>query len=190
MKPSDSTVANLLERVAAGTATREVADRLYEEIYAELKRIAGVLMRGQRREHTLRPSDVVHEAYLRMIGSAEVVWTNRAHFLRSAAQSMRHILVDYARRRATEKRGGGWRRITLSTAARIGAAPEIEILDLHRALEALGKRDARMASVVELRVFAGMTSEETAHVLGVSKRTADSDWKVARVWLADRMSNG
>jgi len=172
-----------------GTATREMTDELYSAIYAQIRRIADELMRSQRPDHTLRPSDLVHEAYLKLVGNAGATWNDRAHFLRTAAQSMRHILVDYARQRATEKRGRGWRRLTLSSAARIGKSPEVEVLDLHRALDKLRARDARMASVVELRIFGGMTAEEAAYALGISKRTADADWKVARVWLSDEMTS-
>jgi len=190
MPPTDREVTTLLRGMVDGTATREMTDDLYSAIYAQLRRIADDLMRSQRPDHTLRPSDLVHEAYLKLVGVTGAVWQDRAHFLRTAARSMRHILVDYARQRATEKRGGGWKRITFSSASRIGKEPEMEILDLHRALEKLRGHDERMSTVVELRVFGGMTAEETAYVLGISKRTADADWKVARAWLAEEMSSG
>jgi RNA polymerase sigma factor (TIGR02999 family) len=186
--PDSQTVTAILESTVAGTATREMTDQLYEAVYRQLRRIAGDLMRSQSPDHSLRPTDLVHEAYLKLVGSSSVDWQGRAHLLRTAAQVMRQILVDHARRRATQKHGGGWRRITLSGVTQIGAQPELEILALNEALAKLREQDERMANVVELRVFGGMTAQETAYVLGVSKRTADADWKVARVWLADEMA--
>ena len=186
--PDNQTVTAILESAVAGKATREMTDQLYEAVYRQLRRIAGDLMRSQAADHSLRPTDLVHEAYLKLVGSSRVDWQGRAHLLRTAAQVMRQILVDHARRRATQKHGGGWRRITLSGVTQIGAQPELEILALNEALAKLREHDERMANVVELRVFGGMTAQETAYVLGVSKRTADADWKVARVWLADEMA--
>ena len=174
-----------LERVTDSPGT---AEQLFAAIYGELRGIAGRLMRDQKPGHTLQPTALVHEAYLKLVNASQVHWEGRSHFLRVAARAMRQILVNHARDRSAAKRGGGWRRVTIND--EIDGAPdrEFEILGLHTALEKLAREDARMAEVVELRVFAGMTAVETAHVLSVSKRTVDNDLKVAKLWLLDEFS--
>jgi RNA polymerase sigma factor (TIGR02999 family) len=166
------------------------AKRVFELVYDELRRLASGLMRGERVDHTLQSTALVHEAYVRLVDDTLVEWENRAHFFRIAAQAMRRILVDHARRRAAAKRGGGWDRITLDERLGVAAPPDIEILQLEEALTQLGEMDARMARVVELRVFAGMTVEEVAHVLQVSERTVHKDWRVAKIWLARELAGG
>jgi RNA polymerase sigma factor (TIGR02999 family) len=156
--------------------------RLFEAVYQELRRLAGALL--QRRDGTLTPTVLVHEAYLRLSSGAEVAWENRAHFLGIAARAMRQVLVDHARARSAAKRGGGLRRVTLDSKLGIQGGAELELLDLNRALDRLAAKDHRMSQVVELRIFAGLTMKEVSHVLGVSKRTADGDWAIARLWLA------
>jgi RNA polymerase sigma factor (TIGR02999 family) len=155
--------------------------RLFDAVYQELRRLARVLL--GHRDGTLTPTALVHEAYMRLSTGADVTWENRAHFLGIAARAMRQVLVEHARARSAEKRGGGLRRVTLDSKAKIGGESEIELLDLNRALDRLTAMDERMSRVVELRIFGGLTMKEIAHLLGVSKRTADDDWAMARLWL-------
>lgn len=159
-------------------------DRLLELVYAELRRIASRIMARERVEHTLQPTALVHEAYLRLVGGAELASNDRVHFLSTAARAMRHVLIDHARRRAAGKRGSGAQRVTLDDDVMLGSDPGVELLDLHRALDKLAEQDERVARVVEMRVFGGMTVKEVAHALGVSERTTNDDWAMARLWLA------
>jgi RNA polymerase sigma-70 factor, ECF subfamily len=181
-------VTHLLQDLDNREADRDgAAERLYAAVYAELHGIAAGLMRREREAHTLQPTALVHEAYLRLVDQTQGDWQNRAHFFGIAARAMRQILVDHARKHAADKRGGGWRRVTLDEqlAESVAGAQQLslEILALHEALEQLARDDPRMAQVVELRVFAGLHAREAAHVLGVSKRTVDEDWRVARMVL-------
>jgi RNA polymerase sigma factor (TIGR02999 family) len=165
-----------------------VTGRLFELVYAELRRMAGGLMRNERPDHTLQPTALVNEAYLRLVEGAPVEWESRAHFFGIAATAMRRILVEHARERATAKRGGGWRRITLDGVIGQSGVTDAEILDLDLALNRLAEMDARMARVVEMHVFAGMGMTEIAHTLRVSERTVHGDWRMARMWLARELS--
>jgi RNA polymerase sigma factor (TIGR02999 family) len=182
-------VTRILQEIAdEGLPTDEGLARLYPFVYEELRRLARALMRDQKPGHTLTPTALVHEVYLRLVGQSTLPSESRARFFCVAAKAMRSVLVDHARRRTARKRGGSWHRVTLDDA--IGATQNVdfEVLSLHQALEDLAAKDLRMARVVEMRVFAGLTIEEAANVLGVSKRTVDGDWKVARAWLSERMS--
>jgi RNA polymerase sigma factor (TIGR02999 family) len=174
-----SLVLDLERSGGSGAAT----ERLFEEVYGQLRHIASGIMSGERRNHTLQPTALVHEAYLKLVNAERVQWQGRAHFLRLAARAMRRILVSHARSRATEKRGGGWTRVTLDEEVGGETDHAFEVLALNKALDTLTEMDARAAQVVELRFFAGMPAREVAHVLGVSKRTVDSDWKFAKLWL-------
>jgi RNA polymerase sigma factor (TIGR02999 family) len=158
--------------------------RLAEALYPELRQVAGSLMRRERPNHTLQPTALVGEAFLKLVDQTRIEWRDRAHFLGIAARVMRQILVDYARTRGAEKRGADMTRVTFDEGLGHGADREVGLLALHDALERFAAVDARGAQVVELRVFAGATVEEIAHTLGVSKRTVDTDWAVARMWLA------
>jgi len=150
--------------------------------------MAARFMRGERPGHTLQPTELVHEAYLRMVDSTRVQWQDRAHFFATAARVIRHVLVDYARRKGAQRRGGGWNRITLDPGLGISTQPLLDTLALDEALTRLSDLDGRMGQVVELRVFGGMTMLEIAHALGVSKRTVDGDWMVARKWLSHELA--
>lgn len=177
-----------LEREGADPA--HVTQRLFAAVYEELCRLAAGLMQGERSDHTLEPAALVNETYLRLVDDTAIEWQSRAHFFGIAAAAMRRILVEHARRHAALKRGGGWERVTLDE--QIGA-PEVsalEMLDLDRALTRLAGLDARMARVVELRLFAGLEVKETAHLLKVSERTVANDWRVARMWLARELAGG
>jgi RNA polymerase sigma factor (TIGR02999 family) len=165
------------------------AEELLAVVYDELRQLARSQLRGERADHTLQPTALVHEAYIRLVDASDITWECRAHFFGTAARAMRQILVDHARRRSADKRGGGWERVTLDTGAarEDGAAHEdvdaVDVLDLHAALEKLSVHDPDLARLVELRFFAGLTVDEAADALGVSPRKAAKDWTVARVWL-------
>ncbi len=185
-------VTRILIELSNRPADREiVAERLYEYVYTELRKIAGGLMRRERSDHTLQPTALVHEAYLKLVDQSASQWESRAHFLGVAARAMRQILVDHARRHNAEKRGGGLHKVTLEGDVAVsGSEVALEIMELHDALEKLQAEDPRMAQVVELRVFGGLLSREVAEVLGVSKRTVDEDWKVAKLWLGRELAGG
>jgi len=177
----------LLDLQAGKVDAAEANQRIFTATYQELRRLAAHLMRAERDGHTLRPTALVHEAFLRLVDGRQIAWTSRAHFFGIAARAMRQVLVDHARRRSARKRGARWTHVTLDEAM---SAPDgdpdagLEILSLHEALEHLSSLDGRMAHVVELKVFGGLTMEEVAGALGVSKRTAENDWTVARTWLS------
>lgn len=168
----------------ARRGTPSALEAVFEAAYAQLRRIAGALMRRERPGHTLQPTELVHDAWLKMVDHSRVDWTDRAHFLNIAGRAMRQVLVDHARRRAAHKRLDGIQRVTFDEAAGHGAAASFEVLALHDALERFAALDARAARVVEGRVFGGMTVQEVAHVLDVSTRTVEQDWTIARRWLA------
>jgi RNA polymerase sigma factor (TIGR02999 family) len=173
-----------------GLQDSAASDRLLKALYPELKRLAAGLMRRERAGLTLQATALVHEAYMKLVDGAQAGWESRGHFLGIAARAMRQILVDHARSRAAAKRGGGWQRITLDTGLGPDRDAAFEILALHDALDRLAAVDPRAARGVELRVFGGMTVEETAQVLGVSRRTVDADWAMARMWLARELGDG
>ena len=165
-------------------------EAVFDATYAQLRRIAGALMRRERPGHTLQPTELVHDAWLKLVDQTKVAWTDRAHFLNIAGRAMRQVLVDHARRRGARKRPDGADRVTFDDAAGHGAAATFEVLALHEALERFTALDARAAHVVEARVFGGMTTQEVAHVLNVSTRTVELDWTVARRWLARELREG
>jgi RNA polymerase sigma-70 factor, ECF subfamily len=171
--------------IQAGNLGRSgAARRAFGLVYEELREIAAKLMRAERADHTLRPTALVHEAYCRLVDQSRVSWENRAHFFGIAARAMRQILVEHARARAAAKRGGGWERVTLYDHLGMVADSTLEVIDLDDALNRMAELDERMARVVELRVFGGLTGEETAHILGVTRRTVQRDWRMAKMWLA------
>jgi len=165
-----------------------VAERLFAVLYPQLKQIAARFLRNERDDHTLEPNALVNELYVRLLGSVPVAFKDRVHFFAIAAQTMRRILVDYARARVADKRGGDKQRVSLSVVD--GWNPvsyDQDLLDLDRALAKLEKADARAARVVELRFFGGLQEDEVAEVLKVSAITVKRDWKVARAWLMGRL---
>jgi RNA polymerase sigma-70 factor, ECF subfamily len=166
---------------------KEALDKLVPVIYEELRRLAHSYMRGERKDHTLQTTALVNEAYLRLLDCSKVNWQNRAHFLAISAQLMRRILVDYARSRGYLKRGGVVEKVSLEECQINSAGPDPSLMEIDEALQALAIVDARKSQVVELRFFGGLTSEETAEVLGVSPDTVLRDWKLARSWLAREM---
>lgn len=152
-------------------------------VYAELRRVAARQLRRERDDHTLEPTALVHEAYLRLVQQRCVDWRNRAHFFGVAAHVMRRILVDHARRHDAVKRGDGVRRVPMDCAVSAAAPPEVPVLALDRALLRLEAMDPSLATIVELRAFGGLTIEEAAQVLEVSPSTAKREWRTARAWL-------
>lgn len=172
----------ILARVQAGDDA--AAEQLLPIVYGELRALAGYLFKNEPSHHTLQPTAIVHEAYMRLIASAENSWTGRAHFLGVAAKAMRQILIDHARRRNAAKRGGqGWQRITLNRALDAMESDTVDAIDLDDALTRLAERSERQARIVELRVFGGLTVEEVAEVTGLGRTTISGDWTIAKAWL-------
>ena len=178
----DHLVTQLLAEVASGKAGAE--EKLVEVVYGELHRLAQGYMRKERPGHTLQASALVNEAYVRLIGNGPVSWESRAHFFVTAAQTMRRVLIDHARKHVAEKRGGAGMRIELDeNIAAVRNGESSRMLDLDRALTRLAAQDERQARVVELRFFAGLTVERTAEVMAISEKTVKRDWAMARAWL-------
>jgi RNA polymerase sigma factor (TIGR02999 family) len=188
--PEDSRdVAALVRAIVAETEVDAARhEHLYLAVYAELRRLAASLMRRERTAHTLQPTALVHEAYLKLVDVPDTDWQGRAHFFGAAARAMRQILVDHARRRRAGKRGGEYQRVTLAAGLGHADREDLEVIALHEALEQLATVDDRLAKAVELRVFAGLSGPEVARTLGVSLRTADQDWRMAKMWLAQRLA--
>jgi len=174
-------VTQVLEEVREGKAGAR--EELLQLIYDELHRMADRSMRDQPAGHTLQPTALVNEAYLRLMGGEEIAWESRAHFLGTAARAMRSILVDMARARAARKRGGGDVRITFKADLHGRSDAAESVLAVHEALAKLEEVDPRKAEVVQLRFFAGLDVDETARVLDTSKRTVERLWTLARAWL-------
>lgn len=168
---------------------RESADALLSLVYDELRRIARQYLRKERSDHTLQPTALVHEAYMKLIDISDVSWQDRAHFFAVASNVMRHILVDHARARATDKRGGEARHIALEDAISLSDEPDIDLLALDEALKQLATFDEQQSKIVELRFFGGLTIEETARVLGISPATIKREWTMAKAWLFRRMKD-
>jgi RNA polymerase sigma factor (TIGR02999 family) len=180
---SPGEITLLLQRVEAGDATAN--DRLLSLVYAQLHALAAAKMAHESSGHTLQPTALVHEAWLRLGGDAQPAWRNRAHFFGAAAEAMRRILVESARRKQALRHGGGQERVDADDPLLALAAPETaaQVLAVHDALDRLAMHDARKAELVKLHYFAGLTLEEAAQVLGVSEPTAKRDWAYARAWL-------
>lgn len=169
---------------------RDALGELFPLVYADLRRLARGALRGERRDHTLQPTALVHEAFLRLVPQQAKEWQNREHFFAVCARLMRQVLVDHARRRRALKRGSGELRVALDeapgTAASV-APPEVDLLQLDQALAELERIDGPRARVVEMRYFGGMTVTEIGHVLGRSEWDVKKDWKLAKAWLARRL---
>jgi RNA polymerase sigma factor (TIGR02999 family) len=158
-------------------------------VYDELRRQASRFLRKERAGHTLQTTALIHEAYLKLIGQDNIEWQNRSHFYAIASQAMRRILVDHARTRGREKRGGAAADLPLDEALAVGTTPKsVDLVALDQALERLGEMDPRQVKVVELRYFSGLSIDETAEVLGVSNATVRNDWNMARAWLRQQIS--
>jgi len=162
---------------------RTALSQLLPVVYAELRRIATRQLRSERADHTLQPTALVHEAYIRLVDQRHVDWQSRAHFFGVASQVMRRLLVDHARRHDAVKRGDGVRAVSIDEASDLAASNQIPILALDLALDRLEQVDAELARIVELRAFGGLTIEAAADVLEVSPSTAKRQWRVAKAWL-------
>jgi RNA polymerase sigma factor (TIGR02999 family) len=175
--------------IAVNEGDREAAERLMDAVYDELRSIAAAYFRRERAGHTLQPTALVHETYLRLVGGNSAPWTSRAHFLAVAAKAMRNTLVNHALARKAAKRGGQAATIDIDLDSAASQKRPVETLSLDQALKDLAALDARKAQVVELRFFGGMTVEETAHVLNVSVSTVEADWRMAKAWLCAELAS-
>jgi len=181
-------VTELLEAVQRGDP--RAGEELLAVVYEELRRMAAGMMMREAPGHTLQPTALVHEAWLRLTSRGQEGWAGRAHFFAAAAEAMRRILVESARRRRAQKRGGGAERVELREDLVVEAGPSDEVLAVHEALEELAREDASSAELVKLRYFGGLTMEEAAAVLGLPLRTAERRWAYARAWLRRRIRPG
>ena len=181
-------VTQLLERWAVGDA--DAFRALMPIVYEELRALAAHYLQSERSDHTLQPTALVHEVYLRLIGQKNAQWKNRAHFFSVAAQMMRRILIDHAKRIQRNKRGAGAIKLSLDEAPILSYGVAIDLIALGEALTKLSVIDPRKSRVVELRHFGGMSVEETAEILGVSRKTVMREWAMARAWLYRELSVG
>jgi RNA polymerase sigma factor, sigma-70 family/RNA polymerase sigma factor, TIGR02999 family len=182
--PGDLTV--LLRRLKEGDQAAE--SQFAGQVYDELRRLAANYMRRERNDHTLQPTALVHEAFLKLFECRDIDWQGRAHFFAVASQMMRRILVDHARRAHAGKRGGDWNQEPLDAAFLYAETRPVELIALDEALQRLSEIDSRQCRIVELRFFGGLSVEEAAEVLGVSERTIKREWSVARAWLYGELS--
>ena len=174
--------------IAWGSGETSALDDVMRAVYQELRRMADHYLRLERPDHTLQPTALVHEAYLRLIDQRKVSWQNRAHFFGVAAQMMRRILVDHARTKQRGKRGGAARKLSLDEVMNLSQGRAADLVALDDALKALAEIDPRKSQVVELRFFGCLNVEETAEVLDVSPQTVLRDWKMAKAWLYQEMT--
>jgi RNA polymerase sigma factor (TIGR02999 family) len=185
MKPPEGVTQLLVEW---GKGDQAALDKLMPLVYKELRRLANNYLRRERANHTLQPTALVNEAYLRLIDQKNA-YQNRAQFFGVAAQLMRRILVDHARLHQAEKRGGSaQQRLSLTDVDRGAGKPDIDLLALHEALNELAEVDPQQSKIVELKFFGGLSIEETAEVLGIGHATVERDWKMARAWLRSKLS--
>jgi len=185
--PSRKDVTGLLIDWSKGD--QEAFNDLMPLVYDELRRLASRYLRNERPGHTLQTTALVHEAYLKLVDQTNKSWQNRVQFFAAAAQVMRHILVDYARSRKAFKRGGDYCRLSLDEAVISSEEKDPDLLTLNESLERLAAIDSQQSRVVELRVFGGLTVEETAEALGVSPRTVKREWSMAKAWLHKQIRN-
>jgi RNA polymerase sigma factor (TIGR02999 family) len=172
-----------------GKGDQEALNKLMPLVYDELRRLAKRYLRHERPGHTLQTTALVHEAYLKLVDQKKASWQNRVQFFATAAKVMRHILVDHARSRRAYKRGGDYCRLSLDEAVISSEEKDADLLTLNEALDSLAVLDPQQGRVVELRVFGGLTVEETAEALGVSPRTVKREWSMARAWLHRQIKN-
>jgi RNA polymerase sigma factor (TIGR02999 family) len=188
MTDTPDSVTELLAEASRGNA--DAMGKLLPLVYGELHAIAARYLRRENPGHTLQATALVNEAYLRLIGQREVTWQNRAHFFGVSASLMRRILVDHARAHRAEKRAGGLARVTLNEANLPAAERDVDLIALDDALADLSVKDPKLARLVELKFFAGLTTKEVAEVLGVSSSTVEREWVAARAWLFRAMTKG
>lgn len=184
--PGDTDTTQLL--VKWGKGDQQALQKLMPRVYDELHRLAGHLMRREQAGHTLQPTALVHEAYLRMVDQTRADWQNRAHFLAVAAQMLRRVLVDHARAKQRLKRSSGTMLLSFEESLASGPALDLDVVALDEALSELARIDPQQSRIVELRFFAGVSIEETAASLAISPATVKRDWAVARAWLHRRLT--
>lgn len=187
-KPDGEDITQILK--AAGSGDGSAIDRLMPMVYDELRALADSYLQRERSDHTLQATALVHEVYVRLVRQEDVEWKNRAHFFAVAAQAIRRILVDHARRHHRLKRGGDRQRVRLELDAALTQERDLDLLALDEALDRLAHLSERQSRIVELRFFGGIGLKEIAEVLGVSPRTVDGDWSMARAWLRRELSKG
>lgn len=185
---SQQRVTRILHDLTGGD--RSAVESLLPLVYDDLRALAASSLRQERANHTLQPTALAHEVYLRMVDQTRTTWRDRNHFFAIAAQAMRRVLVDHARGKGRAKRGGDRVRVELSEAVAVTPERDVDVLALNEAMERLQALDERQSRVVELRFFAGLTMDEVADALGVSKRTAEGDWTMARAWLKRELQRG
>lgn len=176
----------IVNDIVAGN--RAASERLFELLYDDFRRLAGMYLKKERAGHTLQPTALVHEAYLKLIDQTRVDWHGRTHFFAVGAQAMRRILVDHARRRNRLKHGGGRYRLSLKEGLALSTQRDEDLLAVDEAIKTLTKVDPRQAAIVELRFFGGLSVEEVAEVMGISKRTVEKEWTMVRAWLRSKLS--
>jgi len=183
---SSENVTQLL--VKWGDGDKATLEKLMPLVYSELRRLASNYLRRERQNHTLQPTALVNEAYLKLIDQRKPRWQNRAQFYGVAAQMMRRILVDHARQNKAAKRGGSeQQRLSITSAGQLGEKPDTDLLALHEALKELKTFDQQQERIVELKFFGGLSIEETAEVMGIGHATVERDWKMARAWLRRKL---
>lgn len=183
---SSENVTQLL--VKWGDGDQAALETLMPLVYSELRRLASNYLRRERQNHTLQPTALVNEAYLKLIDQRKPRWQNRAQFYGVAAQMMRRILVDHARQNKAAKRGGSeQQRLSITSAGQLGEKPDTDLLALHEALKELKTFDQQQERIVELKFFGGLSIEETAEVMGIGHATVERDWKMARAWLRRKL---
>jgi RNA polymerase sigma-70 factor (ECF subfamily) len=184
--PPETRVTQLLLEASRGD--QQAVDELFEKVYAELRGLAKNYWQDERADHTLQATALVHEAYLRLVGTEQIEWQNRAHFFSIAAQVMRHILVDHARRHSSEKRGSGERKLALDEAVSFAEDRDVNLVALDDALKALAELDEQQSRIVELRFFAGLSIKEVAAALDISEIAVSRKWSAAKLWLRKQIS--
>lgn len=183
--PAD--VTQILSDLSGGQA--KARDELFDAVYARLRALAENKLYAERRGHTLQPTALVHEAYMKLVDQSRVTWKSRTHFYAVAAQAMRRVLIDSARHKKREKRGGGWQRVTLDDAFNESDDHDVDLDSLKEALQKMETLDPRQARVVELRLFGGLSADDTADLLDISTRTVDRDWKMGQAWLRKELGH-
>ncbi len=188
MRMARNDITEILIDLSSGK--QRAADELLPAIYDELRALAQAKLEYERIDHTLQPTALVHEAYMKLVDQNRVDWKGRTHFFAVSAQAMRRILIDHARRKNREKRGKNWRRIRLDDAFSLTTDHHVDLLALDEAMERMRKLDERQAEIIDLRLFGGMTIKETAALLDTSPRTVQRDWKMGLTWLRRELSEG
>jgi RNA polymerase sigma-70 factor (ECF subfamily) len=186
--PQEQDVTHVLRDLSDGDP--DAPARLMPLVYQELRKLSQGYLKAERADHTLQATALVHEAYIRLVDWENVTWQNRAHFFAVAAQIMRRILVDHAREKQSQKRGGGLTRLSLDEAVSFSRQREVDLVVLDDALESLSLLDTKQSKIVELRFFGGLTVEETAEALNVSPATIKREWTIAKAWLHKKIVKG